>query len=898
MAVSIDKKFRFVSPGVFMDEVDNSQLPKTEQPIGPVIIGRTLRGPAMRPVEISSFSDFIEIFGNPVAGGGNGDVWREGNKIGPTYAAYAAQAWLKNSSKATIVRLLGDQSPDATVGTGSAGWKFGTATTLYLGNSGSQTSLFQAANFYLQNGYSFMLSGTLFGTSITSASVGQLFTANSDATLTGVITGSAYRFETKFNLDEDSDLFIRKVFNTNPILTNGDISNNAAGASIPVPYFLGESFEQFANTSLYQATGVFGLATGSLLSVSDHSNGSKKAATGWVFSQDFSTNSGSFSVDNLQKLFKFEDLGSGDSFQREFKISLLDIKAPTNKSNPYGTFTVAIRMIDDCDATMKIVEQFPGCNLNPISENYIAKKIGDQYLDWSDAEKSYTLKGNYPTNSKFIRVVMNDDVDAGSADPTCVPFGCYTVPTQKLALYSSGSFSNVSLVHASLPKRSQSTVGNLNSAKNAVWGTTYNKTSNLISAYKGVSDQLRATPAGVEYSDLASFNLSSFTLDDLRNTLHGITGTNADYLQGSRQNGTSFTATGNSYAAVLSAGWNRFTVPIYGGFDGLDVTESEPFRNSLLTGATESTNYAYYSILKALNMVSDPERVEMNLLAVPGITNTGVGDQMINVCESRADALAIVDLPDVFTPRSEGLTWGIGGNGSVGTSNLTGVLSALKARGLDTSYACTYYPWVRIRDTLNNSSLWAPPSIAALGVLSNTDKKSEPWFAPAGFTRGGLSEGAAGIPVIQVSEQLTSKQRDLLYEANVNPIAQFPAEGIVVFGQKTLQVTRSDLDRINVRRLMIFLKKEISRIAARLLFDPNTKVTWNAFLGQVNPLLASVQTRFGLQDYRVILDETTTTPDLVDQNIMYAKIFLKPTRTVEFIALDFVITNSGASFND
>jgi len=152
--------------------------------------------------------------------------------------------------------------------------------------------------------------------------------------------------------------------------------------------------------------------------------------------------------------------------------------------------------------------------------------------------------------------------------------------------------------------------------------------------------------------------------------------------------------------------------------------------------------------------------------------------------------------------------------------------------------------------------------------------------------------------VVQVSEQLTSKQRDKLYEANINPIAQFPAEGIVVFGQKTLQVTRSALDRINVRRLMIFLKKEVSRIAARLLFSPNVEVTWNTFLGQVNPLMASVKTRFGLDDYRVILDKTTTTPDLIDQNIMYAKIFLKPTKAIEFIAIDFVITNSGASFQD
>jgi hypothetical protein len=137
-----------------------------------------------------------------------------------------------------------------------------------------------------------------------------------------------------------------------------------------------------------------------------------------------------------------------------------------------------------------------------------------------------------------------------------------------------------------------------------------------------------------------------------------------------------------------------------------------------------------------------------------------------------------------------------------------------------------------------------------------------------------------------------------LYNANINPIAQFPAEGIVIFGQKTLQVTRSALDRINVRRLMIYVKREISRISATLLFDQNVSSTWNRFLGEVNPFLGSIKTRLGLTDFKVVLDETTTTPDLVDRNIMYAKIFLKPARAIEFIALDFVITRSGASFED
>jgi phage tail sheath protein FI len=172
------------------------------------------------------------------------------------------------------------------------------------------------------------------------------------------------------------------------------------------------------------------------------------------------------------------------------------------------------------------------------------------------------------------------------------------------------------------------------------------------------------------------------------------------------------------------------------------------------------------------------------------------------------------------------------------------------------------------------------------------------WFAPAGFTRGGLSEGRGGLPVVAVSQRLSSKERDTLYEANINPIAQFPAEGIVIFGQKTLQAIPSALDRINVRRLLIFIKKRISTIAATLLFEPNVSATWGSFTSQVSPFLDRVKSGFGLEDFKVILDSSTTTADLIDRNVMYAKIYVKPTKAIEFIAIDFIITSQGASFDD
>jgi uncharacterized protein len=292
--------------------------------------------------------------------------------------------------------------------------------------------------------------------------------------------------------------------------------------------------------------------------------------------------------------------------------------------------------------------------------------------------------------------------------------------------------------------------------------------------------------------------------------------------------------------------------------------------------------------------VRDPEFVECNLMTIPGLTEPSLTGHLIDVCEDRGDALAIIDLPNVYTPftdSTENFEKRI-------EKNTNRAVTELRDRGINSSYGCTYYPWVQINDTVSNRLLWAPPSVVALGTMANSDAKSDVWFAPAGFNRGGLSDGSAGWPVLNVTRRLTSKDRDKLYEANINPIASFPSEGIVVFGQKTLQVTRSALDRINVRRMLILVKKQVSRIAAGVLFDQNTQVTWNRFLGQVEPFLAGVKSGLGLSEYKVILDDTTTTPDLVDQNIMYAKIFLKPARAIEFIAVDFVITNTGASFDD
>ena len=284
------------------------------------------------------------------------------------------------------------------------------------------------------------------------------------------------------------------------------------------------------------------------------------------------------------------------------------------------------------------------------------------------------------------------------------------------------------------------------------------------------------------------------------------------------------------------------------------------------------------------------------MLLAPGINQPIITDKLISTAEDRRDVLTIIDLESDYTQSAENTD-----NSTQRLGSVTSAISSLKSRNINSSYACAFYPAVQITDNINAGSpvVWIPSSVAALGALASSQAKTDVWFAPAGFNRGGLGNlgGRRGPRVVQARQRLDSRERDDLYQVNINPIATFPAEGVVVFGQKTLQADASALDRINVRRLLLYLKSQVSTVARNLLFDPNLQTTWNRFRGQVEPILSDVKARFGLSAYKLVLDETTTTPDLIDRNIMYAKIFIKPARAIEYIVVDFVITRSGADFS-
>jgi hypothetical protein len=987
------KKFKFVSPGIFIDEIDNSQVPAVAAAMGPTIVGRSERGPAMRPVRVESFSEFVNIFGNPISGKGSlrDDTWRDGNYLAPTYGVYAAQAYLKNNGPITFVRLLGDQSPNKNAGAGqnpapAAGWQagdgggpIGAAGGAAAGYGGAAFGLFifdnpagaaaaptgggvpdhgmgasgtLAATWYLNDGC-ILLTGsaaagarTLVGVSGTCGLIRASGPSKEFEALIQDTSGNEI-LRTTFNFNDSSAKYIRKAFNTNPTLTNSDLTPS----DTLVNYWLGESFDRNVADRVTgsSADNVVGAilplyASGSSLDGGDYLQTFQAAQSGWVFSQDTSTSgSGYAPMDSsrVSNLFKFHSLGvgTGDWDQKNLKISIQDIKAPTNLDNPYGTFSVVVRKAQDSDNAVQIVERFSDCNLNPNSLNYVGRKVGDRYVTWVEADRAYQEYGTYDNLSKFVRLEMHTDVNAGTADSALVPFGFFG-PTQYRAvtLYSgstpllaSGSWpgtgfilpvtggaqvvsssvtvhpgpfsqqfisasvsSSLTLQFPSITMRASSLNGGLSNQTDAYFGLTTGYSTTSTRFDYSYQDVVRTKPVDANGQNFAiggSTRNVAFTMDDLVYD----TGTDAmTYTSGSRAAETSCTHLTGAYTAVLDRGYDRFTLPLFGGFNGVRIDEKDPFRNEgFPDSASDVSSYMYYSVKKGLDTVADPEVVETNMLSMPGLTYESLTSHVLNICEERADALGVIDLLGTYVPSTENTS-----DEATRLGNISTTISNLKSRGLNTSYGCAYYPWVQVRDNINGAVLWVPPSVPAIGTLGSSAANSEIWFAPAGFNRGGLTEGSAGLPVLNVRQRLTSKNRDDLYEANINPIASFPSEGIVMFGQKTLQVTPSALDRINVRRLLIFLKKEISRISSTMLFDQNVQSTWDKFLGQVLPFLGSVKNRLGLADYKVILDESTTTPDLIDRNIMYAKIFLKPAKAIEFIALDFVITDSGASFED
>jgi hypothetical protein len=575
-------------------------------------------------------------------------------------------------------------------------------------------------------------------------------------------------------------------------------------------------------------------------------NDIQQASTPWIKSQLISG--------ERHDLFRFHTLGDGTTYNQEYKISIFNVKAAgSNNSTDYATFSIAVRKFSDTNKRPVILETFNNLNLDPASPNYIKKVIGDRNLV-IDANGKQTENGDYANRSKYIRVECKAE---GSFPIVAGPFG------------HSKYLSPISGSDSITPAVIYSTGSADNTSSSGVKYSGIDLESTLVKIDN--AHFLSPTPlnAGYGSNDVFAF--------DGTVTISG--GTHS----------FGFELTGSDATDVNK---RQFIVGFQEGFDGLSPNTEKALAGSSAnfgSGNTQgfdcSTSTASGSVayVKAINSVSNPDDFDINLVSAPGIVrkhHSYVFDKIVDMVEAREDAFFIGDVVGVTYNSS---------NGNVTSDTISQAVE--QAGNLDSNYVGTYYPWVKTIDSRTNRLTAVPPSVLMPGIYAANDAVAAEWFAPAGLNRGGI------VGAVSVLNRLTHAERDTLYEGKVNPIASFPGEGIVAFGQKTLQDKASALDRINVRRLLIKVKKYIASTSRYLVFEQNTAQTRGRFLNTVNPYLEGIQQRQGLYAFRVVMDETNNTPDVIDRNILAGQIFLQPTKTAEFIVLDFNILPTGASFS-
>ena len=541
-------------------------------------------------------------------------------------------------------------------------------------------------------------------------------------------------------------------------------------------------------------------------------------------------------------------------------VVVKNIKAPSNSnSSPeYAQFDLEVRMLNRGDFSTSDVEEYTALNLDPASPNYLPKVIGDQFEKVTTAGEVVT-HGDFLNQSQYIRIGDYDEsVFLGNKVLQPMGYAALRSPIKSTAAVPSASI-NIK----------QATDQN---------NSTYN--SGVPYGYKlgsGIFTQ-NTLSTNVEYMSSIPFDTgniggSAFSLLDMAgfgNTEEGAA-LQSDF-------GSNF-KTGSQALTVNTAPQQLiFAVPMQFGFGGFNpgVTKNTAgaitATNVMGFDCSASTKSGSVAYKRAIATVSNPDEIDINMLVTPGIMHSlhpSVTNYAIDKVESRADCFYVMD----------SAKWG---------DNVQQAVSGIST--LDTNYAATYYPWVKIDDPDTGQGVWVPPSVVIPGVMAFTDSVAHEWFAPAGLNRGGLT--SVRVP----KKKLTHLERDTLYEGRVNPIATFPGQGVVVFGQKTLQAKPSALDRINVRRLLIRLKKFIASSSRFLVFEQNDSSTRSRFLNIVNPFLESVQANSGLSAFKVVMDDSNNTPDVIDRNQMVGQIFIQPTRTAEFIVLDFSVLPTGAAF--
>ena len=714
--------------------------------------------------------------------------------------------------------------------------------------------------------------------------------------LSGVTNdNNTFQFET--SLLASSSKYITKVFGV----------DNFGKSRSTVPVFVEESYQASLNIA-YQKGYIKGLNC----SLIDLPDARSESNTSIAYSLErYQSPETPYLVSELRgnkvyNLFKFISISDGDAANMETKVSI------ANLSFNNMSFDVLVRNFYDTDATPFVIEKFTNCNMDPGSNNFIGVKIG-------------TSNGEYALISKYIMVELADGfpIDAipcgfrGYTQREYENLSSYPSPYIQYKtkyFYPGETITNPPFGGAANTTES---AGDIVRRSYLGFSTQYGVDESFLT-YKGkqtpaswISNPTQAAePWNVQSK---GFHMDSgATVVTISNTYQ--TSGQTAFECGAADFRSDPESQENPYYFIYS---RKYTVCFAGGFDGWDIyrehrTNTDNFQlgsSGYLAGAYPSSRYPnatgeglfkriivenntqdfgntdYYAYLLGILSFANPESTNINIFATASIdyiNNSNLCEEAIDMVQySRADSVYIVTTPDynMFTPDASSQYDVIYSQEAVDNLDNTGI---------DSNYTATYYPWILTRDTVNNTQIYLPATGEVCRNLALTDNIAFPWFASAGYTRGLVNS-------IKARQKLTQENRDTLYQGRINPIATFSDVGTVIWGNKTLQVADSALNRLNVRRLLLQARKLISAVAVRLLFEQNDQIVRQQFLDSVNPILDSIRRDRGLYDFRVTV---SSTPEDLDANRLVGKIYLKPTKALEFIDIEFFITPTGASFEN
>jgi len=757
------------------------------------------------------------------------------------YVPYTAKQYLKSAGTVTIVRVLGIGGYEADA--------FVLKTTGSLAAVGGANGA-EGYPEYFGKTLAILAPTRLGGMTGLTVSDGLVDQRVAPLTSSFLDVSGSTTMQKTISFNTGSESYIDKLIPSDP-------QNNT------LPVYLYKNFKSFHGDITGKLSGSFVTATYDSAGL-DHKSG----ATGYNTDGTASTWEGNVNYSYARtpliqsqniggsrySLFRVYTRSHGSNINQQLKVNILNVKdAGSVAGSDYGTFSLQVRSVNFNNDRLRpgndsVIEQFDNLTFDPNESNYFARVIGDRHTS-IDSNGKLTYYGDYPNMSKHIRV--GDFSDLETFPTTVVPFGHNKV---YVPYYSAGT-AHTTIPTASFKSDQSSSVADFD--QNAFYGLNYNNLDN------------REYLSPISHGNGNAHQGSNVTMS-LEN-MYGSDGATA----------VATNYAGQTELLTLSGSaieQRKFVVPFQWGFDGqspaiqyavgsdISATNTQGFN---LDGGAKSGSVVYK---RAINAVSNPDEFDINMMVLPGVihgTHTNVTNHAIDKSEERADTFLILDAAlygdSVDTVRDN-------------------------VKTLDSNYTATYYPWVKVLDENTNRPTWVPPSVVLPGVISFNDSVAHEWFAPAGLNRGGLSD------VLEAKTRLTHSERDKLYEDRINPIATFPGQGVVVFGQKTLQGKPSALDRVNVRRLLIALKKFIASTSRFLVFEQNTNATRARFLNVVNPFLEDVQSNSGLSAFRVVMDDTNNTPEEVDRNRLIGQIFIQPTRTAEFIVLDFVVQPTGATF--